>query len=175
MLARSTVPLLAGLMMSIVPLSAPMRSRRPFSPLVSDRGWAPPIPSSRTSTAHEVPSGSTRTQANIARACLTTLVSASERTSRCSPRRCGEPPVAHLDLDRDREIPPRSVRPYTSCSLTCHVYKAAIMALECHGYASSRAVSVLGHDQVRLPRPRRLLLISILTMQKNYYVRVLLY
>jgi len=28
MLARSTVPLLAGLMMSIVPLSAPMRSRR---------------------------------------------------------------------------------------------------------------------------------------------------
>jgi hypothetical protein len=44
MLARSTVPPLAGLMMSIVPLSAPMRSRRPFSPLVSDRGLGPADP-----------------------------------------------------------------------------------------------------------------------------------
>ena len=46
-------------------------------PLLSDRAWAPPIPSSRTSTMHRSPSAATFTQAVLARACLTTLVSAS--------------------------------------------------------------------------------------------------
>jgi hypothetical protein len=60
MQAWSTVPPVAGLVMSIVPLSAPMRSRRPFSPLVCDRGWAPPVPSSPTSMAHRSSLSSTR-------------------------------------------------------------------------------------------------------------------
>jgi hypothetical protein len=66
MQAWSTVPPVAGLVMSIVPLSASMRSRRLFRPLVSDRGRAPPIPSSRTSTANRSSSSSTRTQADVA-------------------------------------------------------------------------------------------------------------
>src|SRR5580693_6119934 len=77
MAACSTVPPSAGATMFMTPLSAPMRSRNPVRPLLSDRAWAPPIPSSRTSTSHHSPSAATFTQAEPARACLTTLVSAS--------------------------------------------------------------------------------------------------
>src|ERR1700757_1945365 len=74
--ACSTVPPSAGAMMFMTPLRAPMRSRNPVRPL-PDRAWAPPIPSSRPSTVHRSPSAATFTQAELARACLTTLVSAS--------------------------------------------------------------------------------------------------
>src|ERR1700746_1422890 len=77
MAARSTVPPSAGFTMSMTPFSAPMRSRNPVRPLLSDGAWAPPTPSSRTSTVHRSPSAAAFTQAALARACLTTLVSAS--------------------------------------------------------------------------------------------------
>jgi hypothetical protein len=51
-----------------------------------------------------------------------------------------------------------------------HVDKAAIMALERHGYGHRRAVPVLGHDQVRLTGPRRLPLIHVFTVQKDHNV-----
>lgn len=43
-------------------------------------GPCSPIPSSRTSTIHRSPMSSTRTWADLARMCFTTLVSASEQT-----------------------------------------------------------------------------------------------
>src|SRR5215472_15661361 len=97
MQAWSTVPPVAGLVMSIVPLSAPMRSRRPLSPLVSDRGRAPPIPSSRTSTAHRSSWSSTHTEADVARACLTTFVRASEQ------KKYTLASVGHVGVDGDRQ------------------------------------------------------------------------
>src|SRR5437879_6431044 len=48
MAACSTVPPSAGVTMVMTPLRAPMRSRNPVRPLLPDRAWAPPIPSSRT-------------------------------------------------------------------------------------------------------------------------------
>ena len=77
--ARSVVPDEAGLLMCIAPFSAPIRSRKPIRPLVSSRASAPPIPSSPTSIVHRPSSIATRTQAELALACLTTLVSASEQ------------------------------------------------------------------------------------------------
>jgi D-alanyl-D-alanine carboxypeptidase len=76
--ARSVVPE-AGLLMCIAPFSAPIRSRKPIRPLVSSRASAPPIPSSATSIVHRSSSTVTRTRAELAWACLTTLVSASEQ------------------------------------------------------------------------------------------------
>ena len=63
-----------------------MRSRKPFSPPVSDRGWAPPTPSSPTSMTHRSSLSSTRTHADVARACSTTLVSGSQQKKPHSPR-----------------------------------------------------------------------------------------
>jgi hypothetical protein len=77
--ARSAVPAETGLLICIAPFSAPMRSRSPIRPLVSSRASAPPIPSSRTSIVHRSSSTATCTRAELARACLTTLVSASEQ------------------------------------------------------------------------------------------------
>ena len=65
--------------MSSVPLSAPIRSLSPMRPLVSGRGRAPPIPSSRTSTTYWSAATSSRIHAQVACACLTMLVSASEQ------------------------------------------------------------------------------------------------
>jgi D-alanyl-D-alanine carboxypeptidase len=77
--ARSVVPAEAGLLMCSAPFSAPIRSCNPIRPLVSGPASAPPIPSSPTSIAHRSSSTVTRTQAELAWACLTTLVSASEQ------------------------------------------------------------------------------------------------
>src|SRR6266568_4739802 len=48
------------------------------------------------------------------------------------------------------------------------------MALECDRHGGGRAVPVLGHDQVRLARPRRLPLVRILAVQKDHNVTILL-
>src|ERR1700689_2136027 len=56
-----------------------------------------------------------------------------------------------------------------------HVHEAAVVPLERYRHRRGRAVPVLGDDQVRLARPRRLPLISVFAMQKYYYVRILLY
>jgi NAD(P)-dependent dehydrogenase (short-subunit alcohol dehydrogenase family) len=45
-----------------------------------------------------------------------------------------------------------------------HVHEAAVVALERYGHRGRRAVPVLGHDQVRLPRARRFLFVCILPM-----------
>jgi hypothetical protein len=58
--------------------------------------------------------------------------------------------------------------------LTGHIHETAVVALECNGHGGGRAIPVLGHYKVCLPRPRRFLLISILAMQKNNDVGVLL-
>src|SRR5260370_40467726 len=65
------------------------------------------------------------------------------------------------------------MRPYTPFPLTCHVDKTGIMALECHRHGGSRTIPVLGHDQVRLARTRRLLLVLVLAVQKNNDVTIL--
>ena len=57
--------------------------------------------------------------------------------------------------------------------LTCHVDKSRIMALECNRHGGGRAVPVRCHDQVGLAGPRRLPLVRILTVQKDYNVRAL--
>lgn len=59
--------------------------------------------------------------------------------------------------------------------LTHHIHKTRIVALESDSYGRGRAVAVLGHDQVRLAGPRRLLLVLVLAVQKNNDIRVLLY
>ena len=46
---------------------------------------------------------------------------------------------------------------------------------ECHGHGGGRAIPVLGHDQVRLARPRRLLLILVFAVQQDNDVAILLY
>ena len=66
------------------------------------------------------------------------------------------------------------MRPYRPIGSPGHVHEAAIVPLERHGHGRRRAVPVLGHDQVSLPRPRRLFLISVLAVQKDHNVRVLL-
>jgi hypothetical protein len=48
------------------------------------------------------------------------------------------------------------------------------MTLERHGHDGCRAVPVLGHDEVRLSCPRRLLLVQVLPVQEYDDVRVLL-
>lgn len=55
-----------------------------------------------------------------------------------------------------------------------HVDEAAVVTLEGDGDRRSGSVTVLGHDQVGLARPRRLLLVGILTVQQDDHVRVLL-
>jgi AcrR family transcriptional regulator len=57
----------------------------------------------------------------------------------------------------------------------CHVHKAAVVALERHSHRRRRTVPVLGHDQVRLSRPRRLLFVRIFPVQENYNVGILFY
>ena len=85
---------------------------------------------------------------------------ASRRVSRCWR-------IRHPSAT-DYEIPPRDVRPYTgSVLLTRHVHKAAVVPLECHRHGRGRPIPVLGHDQVRLAGPRRLLLVLVLAVQKD--------
>lgn len=47
------------------------------------------------------------------------------------------------------------------------------MTLECNCNGGSRAIPVLGYNQICLASSRRFSLISIFTMQKNYYISVL--
>src|ERR1022692_3842763 len=55
-----------------------------------------------------------------------------------------------------------------------HVDEPAVVALERYGHRGGRAVPVLGHDQVRLPRAGRLRLVLVLTVQHDHDVAVLL-
>ena len=73
------VPWPGGLCTSKSPSSASTRSRRPPSPEPS-LGVAPPQPSSVTSMTSTASRGITRTVADVARAYLSTFVSASETT-----------------------------------------------------------------------------------------------
>src|ERR1019366_3536183 len=54
-----------------------------------------------------------------------------------------------------------------------HVHETAVVPLEGDSDCRSRAVAVLGHDEVRLPRTGRLPLVGILAVQQDHYVRVL--
>src|SRR5438034_7055439 len=75
-------------------------------------------------------------------------------------------------------FPPRRVRSYMDgwiWSAGGHVDEAAVVALERDGDGRGRAVTVLGHDQVRLARPRRFLLVGILAVQEDYDVGILFY
>src|SRR4051794_1455408 len=55
-----------------------------------------------------------------------------------------------------------------------HIHKPRVMPLESHRDISRRAVTVLGHDQVRLARTRGLTLVSILPVQQDDDVGILL-
>jgi hypothetical protein len=64
--------------------------------------------------------------------------------------------------------------PAGEASHDCHVDKAAVVALEGDGDGGGGPIAVLGHDEVRLPRPWGLPLVGVLPVQKYDYVRVLL-
>src|ERR1700683_2566643 len=70
---------------------------------------------------------------------------------------------------------PSDMRTYKCAELAwSHVDEAAVVALEGHRHRRGRAVPVLGDDQVRLARPRRLPLICVFSMQKYDNIRILL-
>src|SRR6185312_10990619 len=77
--ARTTVPRPGRLSTANLPPSASTRSRRPRSPDPTS-GSTPPTPLSEISTTAQLPERSTRTRADSARACFTTLAIASETT-----------------------------------------------------------------------------------------------
>src|SRR6266496_1975734 len=54
-----------------------------------------------------------------------------------------------------------------------HVHESRIMALECDRHGGGWAIPVLGHNQIRLARPRRLPLVSVLAVQKDDDVAIL--
>src|ERR1700691_5801963 len=55
-----------------------------------------------------------------------------------------------------------------------HVYKSAVVALECYGHGRRRAVPVLGHDQVRFSGPGRFSLVEIFPVQQDNDIAILL-
>src|SRR3954468_2925875 len=55
-----------------------------------------------------------------------------------------------------------------------HVDETRVVQLGGDEDVSGRAVSVLGHDEVRLTRARGLLLVEVLAVQQNHHVGVLL-
>src|SRR4051794_18691654 len=59
-------------------------------------------------------------------------------------------------------------------SAGAHVHETAVVALERDRDRGRRPVPVLGDDEVRLARPRALLLVGVLTVQQDHHVRVLL-
>src|SRR5437762_7066970 len=78
--------------------------------------------------------------------------------------------------DINCEITSRGVRPYNSLrSAGRHVHEPAVVTLESHRHRRSWPISVLGNNQIGLAGAGRFALVSILAMQKNNHVRVLLY
>lgn len=70
-----------------------------------------------------------------------------------------------------RQVPGR--RPVTLLD-RCHVDEAAVVALECDRHSSSGTVPVLSHNEVGLAGARGLALVSVLAVQEDDDVRVLL-